>query len=186
MPTWRTIATAMKATVTAMSVIALLAISAPAGAAPPPSPSKWFYGGGMALSFGQVDLIGISPIIGYRITPVVSAGLGLQYFYRNDSRYGESYSTSDYGGSLFTRFYVGEGFFLSATYEYLRYQYFDFSGAKLSDDYNAVFAGGGFSRPLSPNAAFVVTALYNVTYDDNEPGPYDSPWVIGAGVSVGF
>ena len=166
--------------------LAAPALAAPPSPASPPAPSRWFYGGGVGLSFGDVDYISISPVIGYRITPAVSAGLGLQYIYRDDNRYAQDYSTSDYGGDLFARYYIAEGFFLSAAYEYLRFQYFDVNGAQLSDDYTSVFAGGGFAQPMSPNASFIVSAMYNVTYDEDEPSPYDSPWVIGAGVSVGF
>ena len=171
----------MKLIITTFIVIALLAVAAPAQAAPPSSPNKWFYGGGLALSFGAVDFVSVSPIIGYRITPVVSAGLGLQYIYRSDDRAGQNYSTNDYGGFLFSRFHIGPGFFLSASYEVLRFQYFDFTGNKLTDNYSSFFVGGGFSKPMSRNAAFVISALYNVTYESNEPSPYDSPWVIGAG-----
>ncbi len=176
----------MKLTIGSLFVIALLAIAAPAQAAPPSSPSKWFYGGGLALSFGDVEFVSISPLVGYRFTPIVSAGVGLQYLYRNDSRSGQDFSTSDYGGYVFSRFHVGPGFFLSASYEYLRFQYFDFAGDRLTDNYSSVFVGGGLSQPMGRNAAFIVSAMYNVTYESNEPSPYASPWLIGAGVSVGF
>lgn len=176
----------MKLTITALIVIALLALASPAEAAPPSSPSKWFYGGGLALSFGDVDFVSISPLVGYRITPVVSAGVGLQYIYRNDDRYGQSYSTTDYGGYVFSRFHVVPGLFLSASYEYLRFQYFDFAGDRVTDNFGSFFVGGGFSQPMGRNAAFVVSVMYNLSYESNEPSPYASPWVIGAGVSVGF
>ena len=52
--------------------------------------------------------------------------------------------------------------------------------------HDSFFVGAGFYRPISRNAAFVVSASYNLTYEENEPSPYDSPWVIGAGVNVGF
>ena len=59
-------------------------------------------------------------------------------------------------------------------------------GDRLTDDYASVFVGGGLSQPMGHNAAFLISAMYNLSYDSNEPSPYDSPWVIGAGVSVGF
>lgn len=165
---------------------AAFAPAAPAPPAAPPPPSRWFYGGGVGLSFGDVDYVSISPLIGYRITPAIHAGLGLQYIYRDDDRYGQSYSTNDYGGDVFGRFYVGQGFFLSAAYEYLRFEYFDVNGARFSDGYDSVFVGGGFARPMGGNASFILSAMYNLNYDDDEISPYDSAWVIGAGVSVGF
>jgi hypothetical protein len=46
--------------------------------------------------------------------------------------------------------------------------------------------GGGVAQPLGGHAALVLSALYNLSYSDDEPSPYDSPWFFGAGVSVGF
>jgi len=167
-------------------VIALLAVAAPAQAAPSSGPSKWFYGGGLALSFGDVDFVSISPLVGYRITPVVSVGGGLQYFYRSYSQFGQDFSTNDYGAYVFSRFFLGPGFFLSASYEYMRFQYFDFNANRVNDTFGSFFVGGGFAQPMSRNSSFIVSALYNLSYKDDEPSPYGSPWVISAGVSVGF
>lgn len=175
----------MKLVICSLCVIALLMITTPAQAAPAPS-SKWFYGGGMALSFGDVDFVSLSPLLGYRITPDVSVGGGLQYIYRGYSQYGQDYSTNDYGAFVFSRFFVGPGFFLSASYEYLRFQYFDFNSNRVDDTFGSFFVGGGYAMPLSRNASFITSALYNLSYDSNEPSPYGSPWVISAGVSVGF
>src|SRR5262245_52570965 len=62
---------------------------------PPPAPkSDWrshlFVGGGIGLSFGTIDYVEIAPIVGYRFHPRVSAGLGLLWRYRDDSRYSPS------------------------------------------------------------------------------------------------
>jgi hypothetical protein len=176
----------LKNRIMALLLLLLPPAAMPARAAPPPQQERWFYGGGLALSFGSVDFVSITPYVGYRITPVVSAGVGLQYAYRDDSRYGQSFSSSDYGGSIFSRVYLDKGIFLSAAYEYLRFEYLDASAVEVSDDYSSVFVGGGLARPLGPNASFVVSAMYNLSYESTEPSPYDSPWVIGAGVGVGF
>ncbi len=153
---------------------------------PPPPPSRWFYGGGLGLSFGDVDYVFISPVIGYRITPRVTTGVGLEYAYRNDNRFGQNESTNDYGGSVFGRFYVAHGVFLAARYEYLRYEYFNFVGDRVSDDYNSVFVGAGIAQPMGRRSEFLLSAMYNLSWSDNEPSPYDSPWVVAAGIGVGF
>jgi len=176
----------MKLTVCSLCVVAMLMIAVPSQAAPASSPSKWFYGGGMALSFGDVDFVSISPLLGYRITPVVSVGGGLQYIYRSYSQFGQDYSTNDYGAYVFSRFHLSPGFFLSASYEYMRFQYFDFNSNRVNDTFGSFFVGGGYAMPMSRNASFIVSAMYNLSYQENEPSPYGSPWVIAAGVSVGF
>jgi hypothetical protein len=171
--------------VPALLLVLLLPVMTTAQTQQPP-PKKWFVGGWLGLSFGDVDYVSISPVIGYRVNSNVSAGVGLEYAYRNDDRFGQDLSTSDYGGSVFTHVYVSEGMFAAASYEYLRFEYFDFAGQKVSDEYSSVFIGGGFAQPVGDYSAFIMSAMYNLSWSDSEPSPYDSPWVLGAGVSVGF
>ena len=64
------------------------------------------------------------------------------------------------------------------------FQYFDFSGARVDDNFGSFFVGGGFYRPMGPSSAFVLSAMYNLSYDSNEPSPYGSPWVISATVGA--
>ena len=52
--------------------------------------------------------------------------------------------------------------------------------------FGSVLVGGGIFQPMGGHAALVFSALYNLSYSGNEPSPYGSPWVYGAGVSVGF
>jgi len=46
---------------------------------------------------------------------------------------------------------------------------------KTSDTYDSVFVGGGAYQPLGGHAQLVFSALYNLTYSDDEPNPYGSP-----------
>lgn len=168
-----------------MSATAAAGQATPAPAPAAPAPPRMFAGGGIGLSFGDVDYVSITPFLGVHINPRVDAGVGVQYTYRNDNRFAQDLTTNDYGGSVFTRVYVAEGVFAGAAYEYLRFEYYDIFWAKVSDDYSSVFVGGGLSQPMG-RSAFVVSAMYNLSWSDDEPSPYDSPWVITAGVSVGF
>ena len=158
---------------------------------PPPSTSfkdKLFFGGGMGLSFGDVDYISIEPLIGIHLNPKLSVGTTLIYRYTSDSRYEEDIHYNDYGARAFLQFYPVPNFFGQVEYEYLDYEYvllpsFDTERTTAG----SVFVGGGVSQPIGKGSAFFASALYNLSYDDNDPlSPYDTPWVIRVGVGVGF
>ena len=151
------------------------------------SSGPWFFGGGVGLGFGDVTYVELSPLVGYQVNERVSVGGSLTYRYRDDERFSPSISTSDYGSSLFARYAVAGPFFIQAEYEYLNYEIVRLDNSSERRDANSVFAGGGISKPVSPNVSLFATALYNLTYSSyDDPAPYDSPWVIRLGVSAGF
>jgi len=142
-----------------------------------------FIGGNMGLSLGTDNtVISVSPIIGYRITNELSAGVGVSYTYQNVKIFNDKQSFNHYGGSVFARYTIYEPFFAMAQYEFMSYDNGEFGRF----GYNAFLMGGGIMQPLGGNAMLAFTALYNFSYLEGEPGPYRSPWVIGGGVSVGF
>lgn len=159
--------------------------------APAPAPSKppmrdrVFFGGGVGLSFGTVDYVEVSPLVGFRVHPKVDVGLSLTYRWRNDSRY--DISTSDYGGTLFGRYRVVRSFFLEADWEYLDWEYIRSDLSKDRTSTSSFLAGGGYYLPLGGRASMAFSALYNFSYDKNDPfEPYGDPWVVRIGVGVGF
>ena len=62
-----------------------------------------FYGGYINLSFGNYSVIGIEPMVGYKLTPKLSTGVKARYNYIRDERSATSHTTSTYGGSIFGR-----------------------------------------------------------------------------------
>ena len=157
---------------------------------PPPPVSRLFYGGGVGLSFGDVDYIEIAPMIGFKLTPRTHLGVSLLYRYRDDDRYDPSLTTSDYGGSVFARYFPLGGLFIQGEYEWVNYEYVSFDGLSYRHDRQGdsnVLAGGGFSQSMGNHASFFISALYNLNYDGDDPfEPYDSPWVVRVGVGFGF
>ena len=116
-------------------------------------------------------------------------GLGLLYRYRKDTRYYEDLTSTDYGGNLFARYYVTSGLFLQGEYDYTSYEYFaDLdTGATGRDTYDALLAGVGFNTAVGRGAGLYVLALYDFSYDENDPYRlYDSAVQFRIGVSVGF
>lgn len=150
-----------------------------------------FYGGGagFSASSGQTS-ISIYPTVGYKLTQNLTAGVGLTYQYVSVKVTGRSNeSLNNYGWSVFSRYSVIKNFFLHAEYERLSYQYFTNFSLEEKDrqGYDSFLVGGGYAESLGGKASFIVTALYNVLYDESDAiQPYSSPWVIRAGVGVGF
>ena len=165
----------------------------PAEAPPPPKPKrsqkgKWFVGGGFGATFGSVDSISVSPMVGYHVIPRVDVGTQIFYTWINDGRYSPSVETDEWGALLFTRVRVFSRLFLEADYQYTNYEYFTGFGTQTSDaSYDSFLAGAGWGFPMGGRASFYISALYDFGYDDHSSNrPYDSAWRIQVGVGVGF
>jgi len=161
--------------------------------APPPAETKpsfkerVYVGGGVGLSFGTIDYVSLNPLVGFKLAPRVS--LDVQPFYRwtRDSRYSPSVDTTDYGAGVFVRVNIIQGLFGEAGYEYTNYEFVNSLGGTARDTHNAYLAGAGYAFPAGRNVSFYTTALYDFSYDGNDPfRPYDSPVRFQVGVSVGF
>jgi len=125
-------------------------------------------GGNFGLQFGQVTLIDVSPLIGYRLTEHITIGVGGSYMYFND-RYYQMKSTI-LGGRAFGRYYIVKNIFLHAEYEVL-------NGDWLYDskrfNIESVFGGGGFSQRIGANSYFTLVVLWN--FNDSYYSPYYNP-----------
>ena len=158
---------------------------------PPSNGSSWksrlFVGGGFGATFGTVDSIYVAPLVGFHVIPRLD--MGVQPFYRwvDDGRYSPSISTNDYGATVFARVRVFRALFLEADYEYTNYEYPNFGGGTSRANYDAFLAGAGYAIPIGGRAAFYVSALYDFSYNSNDPNlPYDNPWRVQVGATVGF
>lgn len=146
-----------------------------------------FVGGNLGLQFGTITNIEVSPLVGYRITNNFSAGLGVSYiYYKVKFDNGTEFKTDIYGGRIFARRLITEQFFLHGEYESLNLEFYNINDGSFNREWvSGLFLGGGYFMPISRNAGFSAMALYNVIYDDLK-SPYNSPWVIRVGFSVGF
>ncbi len=145
------------------------------------SNGRVFYGGGVSASFGTVDYVELSPMVGMHLDERTSVGLTLLYRYRNDDRVG---SSDDYGASLFARYRITPAFYLEGDYEYLDHEYRTATSSERRQ-YHSFLAGGGMSTPLGANTAMYMSVLYNFSYEEDD-SPYGDPWVVRFGISVGF
>ena len=138
-----------------------------------------FFGGNLGLQVGSQTYINVSPTAGYRITNAVSAGVGVSYIYQ--SAFGQSFT--HYGGNVFSRVNISDPFFAMAQYEYLSVDV-GVEGQRLG--LSSFLVGGGIQQPLGGNAVASFTVLYNLSYVEGEPSAYNSPIVIGGGITLGF
>lgn len=123
-----------------------------------------FVGGFIGLQLGTQTAVNISPLVGYRISNRLSAGVGGTYQYYNDRFFGQSRSTHLYGYSAFARFRVIPRAFLHAEYERISLQS---RVDQLGPEFGArvweenFLLGAGYRQPLSDRVNFNLMLLYN-------------------------
>lgn len=147
---------------------------------------RLFFGGNFSLSVGTVTLIEVSPLVGYRLTPRWSAGIGIKYeyyksSYQNFGSYAtENYSTSIYGTNVFTNYvffknFLSEGLSLMAQVEdetlSLEKKYFKDYYSSGRFVLNSVFAGGGIRQRIGRRSSINILLLFNLNETQNSPYP---------------
>ncbi len=152
------------------------------------SPSdRIFFGGDLGIQFGTVTIINVSPLVGYRITPDLAAGIGITYQYYNDKRFDPDFSTSIYGGRIFGRYYILDNLFAHTEYEVLNYDavFVDGTGSLFQDRITAnnIYVGGGYRQPLGGKANLELMILYNI--NESAQSLYENP-IIRMGITVGI
>jgi hypothetical protein len=154
-----------------------------------PAKDRIVTGGGLGLSFGSYqDFFSVSPVIGYMLTKKLVGGTGVTYRYTKYKYYTPSIKLNDYAVNPFLRYTVYKTIFVQAEYEYLNYELPIDNVNTIRQNFNSFLAGGGVIQPISPKASFYVMALYNFSYTAPVVGrysPYDSPFVIRAGINIG-
>lgn len=151
---------------------------------------KIFYGGSLGLQFGNLTLVDLSPMIGYKLTSRVGIGISPTYKYYKYKGYdylGNSYSQQSHvlGAGLFGRVLIFDNIFAHAEYEYLTYRSKDMNGSGLPNvtEYTSVLVGAGYREQIASNAYMYLLLLWNL--NETIDSPYTNP-VIRAGFSVGF
>ncbi len=151
---------------------------------PPFWQDKLFTGGNFGLAFGTVTIIEISPLLGYKVTKEFSVGAGLTYMYFKTKSYGYNYSSSIYGGSLFTRYFILENIFAHLEYEVLNREiYDDFLRKTFRKNIPGLYIGGGYQQEAGLNSSFNVMLLWNL---NQNPYSLNANPIIRAGVNIGF
>jgi len=137
---------------------------------------RLFFGGGLGLQFGDIDLVSIAPEVGYRFTDKLAAGIGISYYYISTSSNG-GFSTEIYGGKVFGRYLVFDNLFAHTEYEALNMEtkYFN---TGLSPDHKrftvgSFLVGAGYKFGLGKNSYLNLLILWNL--NETIYSPYTNP-----------
>lgn len=147
--------------------------------------SKYYYGGYVNLMFGSYTVIGIEPMLAYKITPKFSVGTKLTYEYFRDKQGSSVYSESDYGYSLFTRLRLTQNLYAHTEYSSVNYRFYNDQGGSGRNWVPFLFVGGGFSQPVSKNTWLNAELLFDVLQNKNSPYKKWEPFY-SVGFGVGF
>ena len=152
---------------------------------------RLYFGGNLSLSVGTITAIQISPLVGYRLTSRWSAGIGFDYeYYKSSGQYFgnyhvSSYSTSIYGGNIFTNYvflknFPTDGISLLAQTEYdvlsLERKYFQDYTSSGRFLLHSVFIGGGVRQRMGKRSSLNLLLLWNL--NETQYSPYFSNPII--------
>jgi hypothetical protein len=147
--------------------------------------SKLYYGGNIGLSFGNYTMIGVYPLVGYKLTPKLSVGVKIAYEYISDTRYEQTYTTSNYGWSLFARYRIVPPLYVHIEYAQMSYELYSADGTSNREWIPFLFAGAGYSKSVGGKAWVNVQVLFDLLQDENSPYKNWEPF-FSVGVGVGF
>lgn len=170
-------------------------------------PSRIIVGGWGLFGIGSgVTNVGITPILGYRITENFSAGIGFGYQYLRIKDYflvytGISSSESRplnahfYSPSVWARHVIWSNIFAHAEYEHNISSYKEHTNdftqyppppLTINKTVNVpcLLLGGGLRQPVGERSSFVFMALYDVLQNVNSP--YHNTIAIRVGFNFGF
>lgn len=160
----------------------------------PPLSERIVFGGDIGLSFGSITYVKLAPVVGYRVLPRLTLGVGPIYIYEKYKNFG--FETSTYGGKAVASFTVlrgsdiGEQFALGDILLHVENEvvsvenYNDASyalGQRLWIDNFLV--GGGISQAIGNRFAISIFVLWDITQNRNSPYYYTSP-IIKFGFSL--
>lgn len=154
-------------------------------AAKPPMKDKFYFGGYVNFTVGSYTMIGIEPLVGYKLTPKLSAGIKIRYDYISDRRYTETYTTSNYGGSVFTRLRLLKQLYIHAEFAIYNYDLYVESGESGREWIPFLFVGAGYSQRIGKRSTLNMQILFDVLQNSNSPYRKWEPFY-SIGYGVGF
>ncbi len=147
--------------------------------------SKMYFGGYANMSFGSYTVIGVQPLVGYKLTPKFSVGAKISYEYIKDKRYIEDYTTSNYGASVFSRLRILPTLYAHVEFSSMSYDLFNSEGESNRKWVPFLYVGGGYSQRITKNSYLNAQILFDVINDENSPYKEWEPFY-SIGVGVGF
>lgn len=150
--------------------------------------SKLAIGGNLALQFGNITYIDISPAVIYRASDNLQIGVGPIYQfvrYRNYFYPGQDDKFTIYGGRTFLRYIMFESLFAHAEHQLLNLDAYDEITFDITrKNINVLLLGGGYRQLIGGSSYMYIGVLYDVIQDRNSPY-YNRPiYQIGFGIGI--
>lgn len=170
----------------------VVAEAAPAAPTVAPAPKKkrsikekLYWGGYVNVSLGSYTMIGIEPMIGYKILPRLSVGAKIRYDWVQDKRYSETKTTTSYGASIFTRLRVLRGLYAHAEYAGYNYEYYNALEESNREWVPFFFVGAGYNLRVGKRSSVIAQVMWDVLQDENSPYKrYEPFYSVGVGVNL--
>ena len=147
--------------------------------------SKVYYGGYANFSFGKYTIIGIDPLIGYKLLPKLSIGGKLSYEYYKNKNYSPTQEGSNYGIGAFTRLRIARRFYAHVEFSEMNYKIHQSVEESNRQWISFLYVGGGFSQPITKSTSINAEILWDVLQDSDSPYKTVEP-IFSIGIGVGF
>lgn len=139
---------------------------------PPTLSNRIWLGGNLGLQFGSQTFVQVAPMVGYRLTEKLTAGVTGNYIYFKDNII--DYSSEIYGGGVFGRYFVTDDLYLHSEYEVLNLDIPNVYGSGYTrSNVTSVLVGGGYRQWISERAGLDLMILFNL--NQSRYSPYNNP-----------
>ena len=147
---------------------------------------KVYYGGYANFAFGKYTIIGVEPMIAYKLLPKLSIGGKFSYEYFKNSNYSPTKEGSNYGIGAFSRLRIARKFYAHVEFSEMSNKlYADNEGNSNRQWISFLFIGGGFSQPITKNTSLNAEVLWDVLQNNDSPYKTVEP-IFNVGIAVGF
>lgn len=159
--------------------------------------SKLILGGSVGLVFGDYTNVDVSPMVGYRFTEYIAAGVNVNAQYGQfTSRYNGNIAQRDkytiFGGGVWGRVYPLPMLFVHIQPEYnfisQNSTVYNTNDQKQTFKSNygvpSLLVGAGYTQGVGGRVGIGISILYDVIQDNRSP--YNNGLVYRAGVGLGF
>ncbi|HMQ67879.1 MAG TPA: hypothetical protein PKA90_02040 [Ignavibacteria bacterium] len=152
---------------------------------------KWFIGGNVGATFGDLNQISISPLVGYQFSPEFSSGLQFIYNYSwqtvNEGQSNQSsINSSTFGGNVFFQYNPISEFYLKTEFEYDSYSNFQTTqNTTINQAVPFLFLGAGYSKKISKIATINAGIKFDLLNNINSPYQSGTPFFyVGTGIGI--
>lgn len=137
-----------------------------------PISNKLWLGGSLGLQFGSLTFIQVAPLLGYRLTEKLTAGVSGNYIFFKDNILDRS--SEIYGGGLFARYFVTNDLYLHSEYEVLNLEVPNTYGSDyFRTNVTSVLLGGGYRQWITDRSGLDLMVLFNI--NQSRYSPYVNP-----------